>query len=750
MNTKLLICLAFIFCFPIVVSAQQTNIDIIPRPTKSLLQEGQLSLAAPLNLYYVAEFSEVKDLVLNIHGIQIGEQELVKKLKKQHSNGIRLFKAMDYDHIPEAGYLLEIDGSGVLIKAHNPNGMISGVQSLLQLTLLNNSQHLPFARIEDSPRFPYRGLHLDVSRNFMPFTFLKKYIDLMAMYKFNHFHWHLTDGAGWRLEIKKYPELTQKAAWRTHSTWKDWWNNGRQYVDQGSPNASGGYYTQEQARELVAYAAKRGIQIIPEIEMPGHSEEVLAVYPELSCTGKPYTQGELCLGNEGTYTFLKNVLDEVMAIFPSTYIHIGGDEADKSHWKNCPKCQALMQKEGLKSEEELQSYAVRQMDKYLQSKGRKLIGWDEILQGGLSEGATVMSWRGEKGGIEAANAGHDVIMTPGGYLYFDTYQTDPRTQPEALGGFVPLEKVYSYDPIPEDIAEDKRKHILGAQANVWTEYMNTYQHVEYMAFPRALAVSEVVWTSPENKSWKDFKKRLQSHYPVLQKLEVNYYRPSYNVISTVAYDSLQAKNTVTFASEQFVPNIKYTIDGSDPNASSTTYNLPIELAKTATVKAASFLDSTRVSPIETVELDMHKAIGKEVIYNRPWEGYPAQGKSTLTNGTKGGLSYQDGQWQGFINNFDVTVDFERREEIASVALRFMQVPGPGVYFPGEFKVQVSDNGKTYRDLGTVINQVGTTDPALKFQVFTVKPNKPVMARYIRIKATNPMKGYLFADEIVIY
>jgi hexosaminidase len=546
-----------------------------------MVQDGEFPLGQIIDLYYTEEFASNTELLREVPGLQIGNSEQIKKLKKQHNQGLRLLKAEEFDHVDPNGYLLEIDENGILLKAHSAKAMLPGIYSLVQLSYLNDLKFLPYVKIEDKPRFSYRGMHLDVSRNFMPFNFLKKYIDLLALYKFNYFHWHLTDGAGWRLEIKQYPELTQKAAWRTHMLWKDWWNNGRQYVDQGSPNASGGYYTQDQARELVAYAEKRGITIIPEIEMPGHSEEVLAVYPELSCTGKPYTQGEFCLGNEKTYQFLKNVLDEVLAIFPSQYIHIGGDEADKSHWKNCSKCQALMQKDSLKSENELQSYAIKQMDEYLQSKGRKLIGWDEILQGGLSDGATVMSWRGEEGGIQAANAGHDVIMTPGGYLYFDGYQTDPRTQPEAIGGYLPLEKVYSYNPIPEELPEDKRKHILGAQANIWTEYIPNAQLVEYMAFPRALALSEVVWTDQENRSWKDFQKRLQQQYKILQKLEVNYYRPSYNVINKVEFDSAQVKNTVSLSSEQFIPNIKYTIDGSEPNGGSTVYNLPIELSKSA-------------------------------------------------------------------------------------------------------------------------------------------------------------------------
>lgn len=745
--------LLFVFFsyFSLCANAQEARTALIPRPASLQVQQGELDLTKERTpIYQMEEFSQVASLLLEIPGFQAGPTETIKKIKKNQQQGIRLYKASDADKIDPNGYSLLIDESGIILKAHKPEGMINGIYSLVQLSYLNGLNQLPYLTIVDKPRFAYRGMHLDVSRHFMPFPFLKKYIDLLAFYKFNYFHWHLTDGAGWRLEINRYPELTQKAAWRTHSSWKDWWNNGRQYVDQGSPNASGGFYTQAEARELVAYAAQKGITIIPEIEMPGHSEEVLAVYPELSCTGKPYTQGEFCLGNPESYTFLKNVLEEVLAIFPSPYIHIGGDEAEKKHWKNCAKCQELMKKEGLKSEEELQSYAIQQMDKYLQSKGRKLIGWDEILQGGLSAGATVMSWRGEQGGIDAANAGHDVIMTPGGYLYFDGYQSDPRTQPESIGGYLPIEKVYSYNPVPAAIANDKKKHILGAQANVWTEYIPTYQQVEYMAFPRALALSEVVWTAQEARSWSDFHARLQAHYPILQQLQVNYYRPSYTVSHQVKFDSVSMKNTVAFHSEQFHPQIRYTVDGSEPSISSSLYSLPVELSKSAVLKAASFLNEAKVSPTEVVELDVHKAIGKTVIYKNKWEGYPAQEARTLTNGIKGGLTYNDGQWQGFIRNFDVIVDFERREEIQSVALNFMQLPGPGVYFPGEYTVLISDNGKNYREIGTVKNQESRTDPTLKFHKFEVKLPKPVMARYIQIKATNPMKGYLFADEIVVY
>ncbi|MBE8713611.1 glycoside hydrolase family 20 protein [Sphingobacterium hungaricum] len=731
--------------------AQDLEINLIPRPNKFSQQIGQYTLPSNVEVFVSEEFSSLAELLYEYPSINSLKVEVVKKLKKSQHYGIRILKAEESDKVAKNGYKLSVDDKGIVLIAHEDKVMINALYTFIQLGYLSeNPNVIPGILIEDAPRFGYRGLHLDVSRHFMPFPFLKKYIDLMAIYKLNTFHWHLTDGAGWRLEIKKYPELTNKAAWRSHTNWLDWKNNGEQYVEPGSPNASGGFYTQEQARELVSYAVRKGITIIPEIEMPGHSEEVLAVYPELSCTGVPYTQDEFCIGNEKTFEFLKNVLDEVLEIFPSTYIHIGGDEADKSHWKSCPKCQALKEKEGFKTEDELQSYAIKQMDEYLQSKGRKLIGWDEILQGGLTKGATVMSWQGEDGGIKAANMGHDVIMTPGSHLYFDYYQTDPRTQPQAMSGFVTLDKVYSYNPIPKEINAEKAKHVLGAQANVWTEYMPTYQHVEYMVFPRALALAEVVWTNQELRNWRDFQTRLQQHYKILQKLDVNYYRPSFHVKSKVDFNPAKKTNSINLTSEQLNPVIRYSTDGTNPTKNSTLYTLPIELSSSKIVKAASFLDSARVSPVEEIEIDIHKGIGKTVHYSSKWEKYPAKEELTLTNGVKGTLSYQDGEWQGFTSTFDVMLDFERREEIKSISMNFMQVPGPGVFFPGEFTVYLSDNGKNFREIQTIKNYDNTTDPQLKFKKFEVVLEKPQMARYVKVVATNPMKGFMFTDELVIY
>ena len=729
----------------------QDPVSIIPRPNVVEIHEGKFVFPMVTSVHAFEPFMEIASLLGEHPYATFSEVERIRTHKRIPETGVRLVPAQGVDKLPVDAYRIVVDTSGIVLIAHQPDAMINGVLTLLQLAYTQpDGRELPAMLIEDQPRFGYRGLHLDVSRHFFPLPFLKKFIDLMALYKFNKFHWHLTDGAGWRLAINKYPGLTKRAAWRTHVAWKDWRHTGQRYLEEGHPNASGGYYTQDEARELVAYAARKGITIIPEIEMPGHSEAVLAVYPHLSCTGEPYKHAEYCIGNEETFTFLTDVLTEVIAIFPSEYIHIGGDEANKVCWKTCPKCQGVMEREGLKDVDELQSYAVGRMDEFLQSKGRKMIGWDEILEGGLTPGATVMSWRGEEGGIKAANAGHDVVMTPASHLYFDYYQSDPRTQPDAIGGYTPLRKVYAYEPIPEAIVEGSRKHVLGGQGNTWTEYMPTQEHVEYMVFPRALALSEVLWSASKNRDWDDFSMRLQRHYRLLQKLHVNYYRPSYEVDIAVDFNADTFINAISLLSEQYESNIHYTIDGSEPTATSPLYSKPFDLSVPATIKAAYFIDSVRLGGVTTAKADLHKAIGKRVVYNTKWHSYPAQGEKTLTNGQKGGLTYGDGQWQGFLNDLDVTVDFERREAIQSLAIRFMQLTGPGIFMPGEVKVLLSDNGKNFREVAVVVNDVPKEDSSLQFKTFEVEFDTGQTARYVRVVATNVNKAFLFTDEIVVY
>jgi len=714
------------------------------------MQSGSYTFPEKVEVAAFDEFTEVAQLLAEHPFVHFDEIERIKSAKRIPEKGIRLIKPDKLDKLGATAYRIVVNVDGISLIANTNEAMINAVLTLMQLAYLQeNGQVLPAFTLEDAPRFQYRGLHLDVSRHFFPISFLKKYIDLMALYKLNVFHWHLTDGPGWRLEIKKYPLLTEKAAWRDQIEWKDWRAGPRRYLNEGDPNASGGFYTQEEAKELVAYAAKRGITIIPEIEMPGHSKEVLAVYPQLSCSGIPYKNSDFCLGNEETFQFLTDVLTEVIAVFPSQYIHIGGDEANKTAWKKCPKCQQRMKDESLKDVDELQSYAVNRIGKFLKSKGKKLLGWDEIIEGGLAPEATVMSWRGEAGGAKAANEGHDVVMAPQSFMYFNSYQGNPLFEPEANGGLLPIQKVYDYDPIAKDIKNDKRKHVLGVQGNVWTEYIPTTEHVEYMAFPRALALSEMAWSQPETKNWTDFENRLQAHYRLLQRLHVNYYRPSLHVNIDIKYDKVKVSNLVTLGAEQYHPVIRYTIDGKNPDISSPIYTEPLELFKSTLVKAALYRDSIRVGPVDSLQTNIHKAIGKKVLYNNPWDTYAAQGDSSLVDGEVGGIDYGDGQWQGFTKDLDVVIDFERREELQSVSLRFIQLKRKGVFIPGSVSVLISDDGKHYKKIQTIDNDVSKERSRLTFKTFDFDL-KGKVGRYVRVIAPNTQAGFIFTDEIVIY
>lgn len=437
----------------------------------------------------------------------------------------------------DGAYVLDVGPEAVEVRAASGRGMFYGVQTLRQLlppAVESRARaegvewKIPCVHIEDAPRFPYRGLHLDCGRHFFPVSFIKKYIDLIALQKMNYFHWHLTEDQGWRIEIKKYPRLTKVGAYRARTVV----GHGGAPTLVFDDERYGGYYTQKEIREVVEYARRHFVTIVPEVEMPGHALAALASYPELGCTGGPYRVGDrwgvfedvFCAGSEKTFEFIENVLDEVCRLFPGPYVHIGGDECPKDRWKGCPRCQARIKAEGLKDESELQSWFVRRVEKMLEKRQRRLIGWDEILEGGLAPQATVMSWRGVRGGIEAARQKHDVIMTPTDFCYLDYYQADPAGQPLAIGGFLTMKKVYDYEPVPAELSDDEKPHILGTQGNVWSEYLLNEKYVEYMAFPRACALAETAWTRPENKSWTDFLSRLEGFYKRLEALNVNYFR----------------------------------------------------------------------------------------------------------------------------------------------------------------------------------------------------------------------------------
>jgi len=496
------------------------------------------------------------------------------------------------------GYRLVVTPAGVTITARTGAGLFHGTETLRQLLRADGS--IPAVAIDDAPRFRWRGMHLDVGRHFFDVAFIKRYIDLLARYKLNTFHWHLTEDQGWRLEIRKYPKLVEVGSCRAETV------VGREFDPyRGDGVRYCGFYTQDEVREIVKYAADRYVTVVPEIEMPGHSRAALAAYPELGCGPGPYevwtTWGvseDIYCPSEHTFAFLQDVLTEVMALFPSSFIHIGGDEAPKAAWKRSPVARDVMARAGLKNEERLQSWFVHRIDRFLASRGRRLVGWDEILEGGLAPGATVMSWRGIDGGIAAARAGHDVVMTPTSHLYFDYYQGDARFEPLAGGGLVPLERVYAYEPVPSSLTRAQARHILGAQGNVWTEYMATSAQVEYMALPRMLALAEVVWSSKAARSWDGFVARLPAQLATLDRIGVNYRLP--NVVGLEA-DQLVLRDTVSvrLTAPLADATIRYTIDGSDPGTSATAYEspfpLPVDEAGTV-VTARVFLSGGRTSP----------------------------------------------------------------------------------------------------------------------------------------------------------
>jgi hexosaminidase len=498
------------------------------------------------------------------------------------------------------GYRLAITPRGVTITAARDAGRFYALQTLQQLVEAADGGRVPAVTIADAPRFAWRGLHLDVGRHFQPVSFIKRYLDLMARYKLNVFHWHLTEDQGWRIEIKKYPRLTEVGSCRKETILA---KNFSPYVGDGERYC--GFYTQEEIREVVAYAAARQITVVPEIEMPGHTAAALAAYPQYACTPGPFevltiwgVSEDIFCPTEATFAFLQDIMTEVLALFPSRFIHIGGDEAPKTRWDASPIAQEVIRREGLKDSHELQSWFIQRMERWLAARDRRLIGWDEILEGGLPQGATVMSWRGIGGGIAAARAGHDVVMTPTSHLYFDYYQGDERFEPLAIGGLLTLERVYSYEPIPEALTADQARHILGAQGNVWTEYLKTGASVEYMAYPRALALAEVTWSPRERRSWPSFEARLPQALRTLDRLGVQYRLP--HVVGLDA-DVLTLDSTATVTLSVPIANavIRFTTDGSDPTATSPRYAAPVTLPVTSAgtrVTARAFTREGKASP----------------------------------------------------------------------------------------------------------------------------------------------------------
>jgi len=679
--------------------------------------------------------------------------------------------------LPAEGYSLEVQKNRVEIKASQPAGFFYALQTLRQLlpAEIESSQKqekvkwlVPVISISDSPSFPWRGYMLDVSRHFFSKAEVLRMIDNLSFHKINTFHLHLTDDQGWRIEIKKYPKLTEVGAWRVDREDKPWDSRPKQVsVEKAS---YGGFYTQEDIKEMVAYAQSRFVTIVPEIEMPAHVTAALAAYPQYSCTGGPFTvlpggvwpiTDIYCAGNDSTFLFVEDVLSEVIDLFPSKYIHIGGDEATKTEWEKCPKCQKRIKTEGLKNTGELQSYFIKRIEKFVNSKNRVLLGWDEILEGGLPPKATVMSWRGTQGGIDAAKQGHDVVMTPGTPCYFDHYQGPQDQEPLAIGGYNPINKVYDFNPVPKELDAAAAKHILGGQANLWTEFVPNFKHAEYMTFPRIAAMAEALWSPKEVRNWDDFSRRIQSIMKRYDQMGINYSKSAYKVSAKSQYNTEKKQLAVSLGSELAGIEIHYTIDGSEPNAQSSIYAEPVLLDKTATIKAVSIHDGSPAEKTFSQSFSINKATAKPVKYLVPYsENYKGSGENTLVNGIRGSTNHADGEWQAWSGtNMAIVIDLQQATEIHTISAGSLQSAGSYIFLPKKVEFYISDDGIRFNKIAEVLNDVNALSADKQLKEFTATFN-PISAKYVKVVAQNLGKcpkghigegkpAWLFLDEIMV-
>ena len=792
---KYIISTSFVLSF-IFSTAQQ--ITIIPQP-KSILQPTTAA-SFPVNsaTQIVLEGSNMTNAV-NFFNNYLQRFYLFKLKVVSKSTGknvIRLnFERLD-NEIPGA-YNLKVDDKGIYIAGDNEDGVFYAIQTLIQLLPVPTKRLqvpasklvIPYVSIEDAPRFAYRGLHLDVGRHFMPVDFIKKYIDYLALHKMNYFHWHLTEDQGWRIEIKKYPKLTSVGGWRNGTIigrYPGNGNDGKKY---------GGFYTQQQIKEIVKYASDRYITVVPEIEMPGHSSAAIAAYPELSCfpneptikyfpkqcvwsgdsTGKQVQQtwgvfdDVFCAGQEKTFAFLQDVLDEVLALFPSKYIHVGGDECPKENWKRCPLCQQRMKDNKLKDEHELQSYFIQRMEKYLNKKGRTLIGWDEILEGGLAPKAVVMSWRGEQGGIDAAKQNHDVIMTPGNPVYFDHSQSENEDS-ITIGGYNPIEKVYAYEPVPKELNDEQAKHVLGSQANMWTEYMKNTSKVEYMLLPRLSALSEVLWSPKEKKNpiangWNDFTKKLMVQFKRYDFWNANYSKEYFalkaSVIPADDYNGVLWKLESNNKEARINYNKTLTITDPPNPPAFNSYTGPVPILISGEYSGWSMENGIRMQNTIKQNFIFNKATGKKIIVtSEASKNYPGDGAFTLVNGVinNKGLA-RSKEFLGFSGtDCEAVIDLGSLQEIASVNVNALSMPSSWIWRPQTTEVLGSGDGQTWYSLKLTDvfeetkNGTGKGKMTMAFNASFARYVKVVVTNWGKIPEGNPgagNKAWLFVDEIEV-
>ncbi len=746
----------------------ENDLNVIPRPQSLTLGKGSFR--------FTKETVFVSDVSLTAAARLFAEQferasgiKLPIKKEAVTTNYIALIVDKS---LPKEGYSLVVQPERISIAVADYNGALYALETVRQLlpkefestTPVKTDWAVPAVTITDAPQYAWRGLMLDVSRHFFPKEYILKTLDRMAMLKLNTFHFHLVDNEGWRIEIKKYPKLTEIGAWRVDQEDKLWDertpNSANAFANPATaPKKYGGFFTQEDIKEIVAYASARGITVIPEIEMPAHAMSAIAAYPELSCHKRPIgvPSGAVwpitdiyCAGQEETFTFLEDVLTEVTELFPSKYIHVGGDEATHTEWEKCPKCKARIKDHYLKDVHQLQSYFIKRIDDFLVSKGRTLVGWDEIMDGGLANNAVVMNWRGIEVGKKALEQGNPVVLTSD--CYIDNYQGLPDYEPQANGGYLPLKTLYHYSLEKENLSTALQKNILGTQANLWAEHVGSTEHSEYMLFPRLLALAEISWTNDNLKNWDNFINRTQAFMKRLDVMKVNYARSMYQVVPTVE----NQKGNIFLKLDCEVPNadIRYAL-GDTPIEKATKYHQPIALNRSTTFKATVFSGKV-TNTITTGGVTFHKAIDKKVSYSPLYhKSYQGQGEATLTNVIRGTKNFHDGQWLGWLgDDVTLTLDLEQATEVREVRIGVMDAQASGIYFPIKFTVSLSNDGKNYREIAThnepcvVRGKATLKDFVLKFS--------PTEARYIKLTLKNvktPPKGgdaWLFIDEILVF
>tara|TARA_R110000751_G_scaffold97795_2_gene190355 strand:+ start:194 stop:2521 length:2328 start_codon:yes stop_codon:yes gene_type:complete len=745
----------------------ENDINIVPKPLEMKLNQGAFRFTKDTKLVAANDQTQVFEVLQNKFVSAAGWNLGVVNTAPS-SNFVQLSTDVS---LPEEAYNLKVTENQVIIYASGHNGFLYGLETIRQLlpvaiesknVVSNMNWDIPNVEIKDSPRFKWRGFMLDVSRHFFDKDYVMETIDQLALLKMNTLHLHLVDDQGWRIEIKKYPKLTEVGGFRVDQEDKPW--NARPTPELGKETTYGGFYTQEDIKEIVAYAESRGITVVPEIEMPAHVMSAIAAYPELSCFQKPIMVPSggvwpitdiYCPGKETTFEFLENVLLEVMELFPSRYIHVGGDEATKTNWEKCTDCKKRIQEEGLETVEELQSYFIRRMERFLSSKGRTLLGWDEILEGGLASGATVMSWRGVKGGLEASEAGHDVVMTPNSHCYFDYYQGDQDAEPLAWGGNLPLSKVYQFDPVVEGMSEEQAKHVLGGQANLWTEYVPTKAQAEYMTYPRLAALAEAVWSSKDNRNWDDFSNRVSSLFQRYGIMGVNYAKSAYQVTTETSVNTENGVISIALKSEFPQADIRFSLDGSDITSASKKYSAPVDIDRTTNIKAQVFKDGEPVGAIFEKTIKYHKAVGKPVTYiNKYHDSYKGAEDLGMVNVVRGSKNFHDGQWQGWLDNdMELVIDLESPTELEKISVGTLENQGSGIYFPIQVEVFLSDDGKTFRSAGSAKREYAANNGS-ELKDFVIIIGKQT-ARYIKVKATNlgtaPTGGgsWMFIDEVVV-